>query len=96
VVTPYLVRPVNANEISLPTDGFRVPNEFQRHLLYRENDGETGAVRPGPTVREAPATGPDLSQREDQPGEPGAPAGSRQAARDERAVPGFSFNVKGN
>ncbi len=30
VVTPYLVKPVNANQIALPTDGYHAPNDFDR------------------------------------------------------------------
>ncbi|WBY17577.1 type II and III secretion system protein family protein [Erythrobacteraceae bacterium WH01K] len=50
VVTPYLVEPVNPNEIRLPTDGYRAANEFQQMIEYRNNDGVSGAVRPGPTA----------------------------------------------
>ena len=36
VVTPYLVRPVSANQIALPTDGYRNADEAQRLLLGQE------------------------------------------------------------
>lgn len=102
VVTPYLVKPVNAGEIALPTDGYRSPNEFQRTLGYLENDGVTGGERPGPTAQDRNAPGPAVSRID-----PAAvlPAPSkkddRQAAkksknskRDTRtaaATPGFSL-----
>ncbi len=50
VVTPYLVNPVDANDIKLPTDGFRAPNEFQQLLGNQETDGETGGDRPKPSA----------------------------------------------
>jgi pilus assembly protein CpaC len=54
IVTPYLVRPVsNSNQIALPTDGYRNPDEAQRLLIGQDNAGVTGEQRPGPTV--APA-----------------------------------------
>lgn len=54
VVTPYLVNPVAANKIVLPTDGYRAPSELGRIFggqLYR--NGATGK-RPEPTM--APPT----------------------------------------
>jgi len=52
VVTPYLVNPVNANDIKLPTDGFQSPNELQRLLGHMDQDGVTGGDRPKPTEKE--------------------------------------------
>ena len=96
VVTPYLVKPVNANDIRLPTDGFRSPTELQRHLLFRESDGISGGDRPKPTARTTNAA-PRVSNVDNTMPAP-APANEapRQAARSEDAVPGFSFNTKGN
>ncbi len=63
VVTPYLVEPVNPNEIKLPTDGYRAANEFQQMIEYRNNDGVSGAVRPGPTAVDRSAeTMPGISR----------------------------------
>ncbi len=50
VVTPYLVKPVDARDIKLPTDGFRSANELEQLLGYKDNAGESGASRPGPTA----------------------------------------------
>jgi pilus assembly protein CpaC len=36
VVTPYLVNPVNGNDIKLPTDGFNAPNEAARLFGMQE------------------------------------------------------------
>ena len=95
VVTPYLVKPVNASDIRLPTDGFRAPNEAQRTFGYLENDGVTGGQRPGPTASDAGAVpAPQVSQ-----GAPTGPAVAQpnvaEPRRKEKSVsaakPGFSF-----
>ncbi|WP_240529986.1 type II and III secretion system protein family protein [Novosphingobium sp. PC22D] len=53
IVTPYLVNPVNAKDIRLPTDGFNAPNELQRLLGNMDSSkGEPG--RPGPTIAPEP------------------------------------------
>lgn len=59
VVTPYLVRPVNANQIVLPTDGGRAANIAEAQFLnrsYAEPNGPRPQARPGAaTVGTAPA-----------------------------------------
>ncbi|MGV3730411.1 MAG: type II and III secretion system protein family protein [Sphingopyxis sp.] len=50
VVTPYLVQPVSANEIKLPTDAFRDSDDLQRLLLNQTSDGVTGGDRPKPRL----------------------------------------------
>lgn len=56
VVTPYLVNPVDANEIKLPTDGFRSATAIQQLLGGMDSDGVSGAKRPAPsTAAETPA-----------------------------------------
>lgn len=50
VVTPYLVKPVNASDIKLPTDGYQNANMAQQILGNQENAGKSGASRPGPTA----------------------------------------------
>jgi pilus assembly protein CpaC len=49
IVTPYLVRPVNASQISLPTDGYRHGNTAERVLEGQEHSGHSGETRPVPT-----------------------------------------------
>jgi len=82
IVTPYLVKPINASEVRLPTDGFRNATEGQGLLLQQGSDGVSGAKRPEPRLETAPAS-PQASA---------APAGKpvRQAKAGE-AGPGFSF-----
>jgi pilus assembly protein CpaC len=47
VVTPYIVQPVSASEIQLPTDGFVAPSDRERVLegkLYKEQVGAPQAT----------------------------------------------------
>lgn len=104
VVTPYLVKPVNANDIKLPTDGFRTPNDLERIVNHQSAAGVTGGDRPKPSV--APPAGgsdaPDFSAMSADPRAlPPAPAKpQRQAGKDKArnksadiaAAPGFSFD----
>jgi pilus assembly protein CpaC len=90
VVTPYLVKPVNAGEIALPTDGYRTTNDPRRWLLDQREDSRSGEKRPMPhsaapqTV--APAIGSaDLAPATVQQAQRPAPAASAAAK------PGFSF-----
>ena len=91
VVTPYLVKPVNANDIRLPTDGFLKPTEYQRLLELREADGVSGATRPMPTATGTGAA-PAISQAPAQGDEQLAmPAEARRTEKTAAAKPGFSF-----
>jgi pilus assembly protein CpaC len=56
VVTPYLVRPVDAHRIVLPTDGYRAPGDATRLLGGQLSSGVSGAVRPAPQAGPVPAT----------------------------------------
>ena len=65
IVTPYLVRPVSANQIALPTDGYRAPTDAQRLLLGQTFDGKSGEERAkprmgDPVVVPAPSVGAAL------------------------------------
>ncbi|WP_295526218.1 type II and III secretion system protein family protein [Novosphingobium sp. Chol11] len=62
VVTPYLVNPVDASEIKLPTDGFRAPTALQQLLNNQDNDGISGGERAKPsekpgTIKASPKVG---------------------------------------
>lgn len=50
VVTPYLVKPVHANSIKLPTDAFNAPSDAHRLLAGHNSAGETGGTRPLPRL----------------------------------------------
>jgi pilus assembly protein CpaC len=56
VVTPYLVKPVNANEVVLPTDGYKAPTDLERVFLGELGGGKTGLDRPKPRMA-APSGG---------------------------------------
>src|SRR5687768_14300644 len=98
IVTPYLVRPVNASQIALPTDGFRSTSMGRSVVLDQEERGRDGARRPGPTVAE-PQGSPGIGAIGSLPAPAPAPAPAaaretKQAAvRPDRpsATPGFSF-----
>jgi pilus assembly protein CpaC len=64
MVTPYLVKPVSANEIALPTDGYKAATDAQRLLLGQSYSGKTGEQRAKPSAGDAqtipaPAVGAD-------------------------------------
>jgi len=50
VVTPYLVQPVSANDIKLPTDAFQNTNDLSRLLIGQQSDGVSGGERPKPRL----------------------------------------------
>ncbi|WOF44800.1 type II and III secretion system protein family protein [Sphingopyxis indica] len=54
VVTPYLVKPVSADQIKLPTDAFLAPNDAARLFLGQSADGVTGGERPKPRLETTP------------------------------------------
>lgn len=100
VVTPYLVNPVDANDIKLPTDGYQSPDDIQRLLGNFESNGRSGAARPMPTaapsgsapVGPGPKVGElDLPPAAPPPARTPAKRKSRTAAA-EAAAPGFSLN----
>lgn len=93
VVTPYLVQPVNASDIKLPTDGFRAASEFQQLLGYREHNGETGVQRPGPTATDKQAPAPEVGASPPDAIAPrqGSDESRNKDRRAETAAPGFSL-----
>lgn len=93
IVTPYLVRPVNANQIALPTDGFRNANDAQRLILDRQHDSLSGAERPGPVVGQPVEAGPGVGPSAETNPAPSNPTTFPQAtaAVDHGAKPGFTF-----
>ncbi len=100
VVTPYLVKPVNANDIVLPTDGFRNANEAQQLIGFRDHAGQSGKKRPGPTSVTSSGQAPEVSTIDTENVLPGQPskkerqAGGKSNPKDRRAetpAPGFSL-----
>jgi pilus assembly protein CpaC len=90
VVTPYLVNPVDAKDIKLPTDGFNAPNEVQRLLGNQENDGVSGAKRPGPSAAPEAKNGPSVGAADPAVPAPAAPSGKRGEVA-EAPKPGFNL-----
>ncbi len=91
VITPYLVNPVNGNDIRLPTDGYTSPSTLGQ-LGFKESGGnrEGEPIRPMPRTSDSMATGPALSQ-----GDVSSERRAQQPRRKERsasAAPGFSIN----
>ncbi|MBI1403420.1 MAG: secretion system protein [Porphyrobacter sp.] len=99
IVTPYLVKPVDAKDIKLPTDGYRSASELQEFLGFQNNAGVSGDARPGPTSANPDAPGPQMSEADPAAIVPTQPEKPRRADRknrkDEReaaaATPGFSL-----
>ncbi|TRD10757.1 type II and III secretion system protein family protein [Erythrobacter insulae] len=101
VVTPYLVKPVNASDIKLPTDGFRSSSELEQLVGFKEQSGVSGATRPGPTAKDQEAPLPDVSNADPSAIVPNnAPKNPRRADTKNRkkkdrtadaAAPGFSL-----
>ncbi|WP_435418368.1 type II and III secretion system protein family protein [Parerythrobacter aurantius] len=101
VVTPYLVKPVNGNDIALPTDGYMSPNEFERTIGFMQN-GDTGnpdAYKPTTRDGQAPAPVPSVSPVEPLAVLPGATAEEGRKSKKKKpaedradaAAPGFSL-----
>ena len=95
IVTPYLVTPVNANDIKLPTDGFQSPQEIQRLLGNMGSDGKSGATRPMPRSGQAEPSNPQVSIggpaiSEAKPSNESRTA-SRGTASDALPAPGFNL-----
>jgi len=99
VVTPYLVKPVDAKDIALPTDGYRSANEFQQLFGFQNSAGVSGEQRPGPTAALPEAPVPQVSDSDPAAILPNQPEQPRRAdkkhRKDEReasaAAPGFSL-----
>ena len=99
VVTPYLVQPVSASQIALPTDGFRHGNDSQRVLLGQEDGSRSGEQRPMPTSSAPRTVAPGISDASGAVPTAPQPAPVEQAQRpaalparaSASAQPGFNF-----
>jgi pilus assembly protein CpaC len=96
VVTPYLVRPVNASQIALPTDGFHNASTAGRVLLDQQHSSVSGEQRPGPAMAApqtvAPGAGPIGAALP--PAQPQQPQQARRQGiqpGQSSAAPGFNF-----
>jgi len=103
VITPYLVKPVNANEIALPTDGYKSPSDIERVLLGQLSGSNKTGERPKPVMAPPAGAPPMPSLGAMSPDAPAAPPPSQEQppkavpnARDSKkkdrdAAPGFGF-----
>jgi len=104
VITPYLVKPVNANDIALPTDGYKAPTDLGRVFLGELGGGKSGGERPKPSMAPpqtvvAPSlgltTGSEVAPAPQSP--PAAPARREEKAvlpeprKSSSATPGFNL-----
>ena len=103
IVTPYLVKPVDAKDIKLPTDGYRSANEAQQLLGFQAHAGVSGEQRPMPTAAQPDAPAPRVSTADPAAIIPGSQEKPRRADKKTRrperaakadaaaAAPGFSL-----
>ena len=105
VITPYLVKPVNADQIVLPTDGYKAPTDLGRVFLGRLGEGTTGGDRPKPTMATPTVAGPAIGANAPVPAAPTTPQPSSDPATADKkallpkkskkgeqpATPGFSL-----
>jgi pilus assembly protein CpaC len=98
IVTPYLVEPVSANQIVLPTDGYKAATDLQRVLLGKTMGSDNGP-RPVPTMEpSARAIRPGLEGVMAPVAEPTTRRAQRQQSRRSSkpnkvaVAPGFSAN----
>ena len=97
VITPYLVKPVDANQIVLPTDGYKAPTDLDQILFGQLSGGTTGAQRPKPRLAAPVTVQPVLGAATPAPSAPAAPPPGERAvaATDPKstkpgvAAPGF-------
>lgn len=104
IVTPYLVNPINANEVKLPTDGYQTANEIQKLLANKISDGKSGLDRPKPqSTPDADVPAPKVGAADPAtPVQPEQRAGKDDTKRNDRKSrkhakagdvgPGFSLN----
>ena len=68
VITPYLVKPVSAGQIRLPTDGYLAPTDLQRWLLGKTFDGKSENTRPQPQALPPATPAPSAAATTPAPG----------------------------
>ncbi|MCW1427767.1 type II and III secretion system protein family protein [Novosphingobium sp. JCM 18896] len=84
VVTPYLVNPVDAKDIKLPTDGYSAPNELER-LLGNQESGKS-IPRPMPSAAPQSTNVPAVGAADIQ-----IPGSVKRGATAEAPKPGFNL-----
>ncbi len=97
IVTPYLVKPVSANQIALPTDGYKAATDLERVLLGKSGSGQSGGERPKPTMGQpstviAPSVGAATVPTVTPASAAAPPKDKRSKKQGPSAAPGFSGN----
>jgi len=95
------VKPVNAGQIALPTDGYRATSDPDRTFINQQHEGRSGEQRPGPVMALPQNAAPGLipagaaNSRRAAPAPAQAPPRTAQAKAAPAArpapAPGFSF-----
>ena len=86
IVTPYLVKPINATAVRLPTDGYKAATDVQRFLGGKTFEGTSGAQRPVPTQGPVVPAAPTVT------GSAADPTSKNQKGKTAPIAPGFALN----
>ena len=93
IVTPYLVQPVSANQIALPSDGYRSANDGERVLLGQEHSGRSGETQPMPSAGPPQVVQPGVGDgaAAQVPAQPARDPNARAQRTAPAAQPGFEL-----
>lgn len=96
VITPYLVKPINARDVRLPSDNYRAPDDAERTLLGKLS-GQTSLDRPKPSVAVPDDAAPSVGAVSSAPVTPSATIRQQMIAppkpkKGAAPAPGFSGN----
>lgn len=86
IVTPYLVKPINATAVKLPTDGYKAATDVQRFLGGKTFEGTSGAQRPVPTQGPVVPPAPTVT------GSAADPSSKKDKGKTATVAPGFALN----
>ena len=95
IVTPYLVKPVNARDIRLPTDGYRAPSDLERWLVGA-NFSPTLERAPAPARPASPLPAPESAPAPEPASAPEALAEAVTETVTETAAPAPGLSEQGN
>jgi len=93
VITPYLVNPVNGNDIRMPTDGYYSPSALEQLGMKESRRGPEGQpVRPMPRTSDRQSADPGIAQNDPTTERRAQQPRQRRKERSASAAPGFSIN----
>jgi len=100
VITPYLVKPVNANDIVLPTDAYKSVSDLDRIFTGKLSSGVSGGDRPKPSVAPSRTTAPGVGATSQQSFAPSptlpSPSPMMPMQDDKKATPVSSVQRRSN